>query len=97
MCSHVLRKSLPNTPVSRFVATTRHRLLPCVYCCLPVLLQLGNVLIKASAGPNNHGKFEIEYRRETMIGSLKKLIKTIPELTHLFPDTPKHEALAGVR
>ncbi|CAM9157825.1 unnamed protein product [Ectocarpus sp. 6 AP-2014] len=58
---------------------------------------LGNVLIKASADPVNHRKFEIEYGSETMIAPLKQLIEIIPKWTHLFPDTPKHEALAGVR
>lgn len=60
-------------------------------------MQLGNVLIQASAAAGNDNKFEIEYGSETMIASLKQLIGIIPKWTHLFPDTPKQEALAGVR
>ncbi|CAM9464629.1 unnamed protein product, partial [Pylaiella littoralis] len=56
---------------------------------------LGNVLVKAS--PKSSNKFEMEVDRETMIAPLKNLITSTPSLTHLFPDTPKHEALAGVR
>eukprot|EP00903_Cladosiphon_okamuranus_P010648 g10069.t1 len=59
--------------------------------------ELGNVLIRASAGTAKNGKFEMEYGKEVMVASLKKLIIFIPLLTHLFPDTPKHEAFAGVR
>ncbi|CAM9328661.1 unnamed protein product [Hapterophycus canaliculatus] len=58
---------------------------------------LGNVLIKASTDPRSNRKFEIEYGSETMIAPLKQLIDVIPKWTHLFPDTPKQEALAGIR
>lgn len=83
--------------VDRLLTRCKH---PLVFvCCFVSLLhlQLGNVLIRASADPGNNRKFEIEYGSETMIAPLKQLIDIIPKWTHLFPDTPKQEALAGVR
>lgn len=88
----IVRESRPATAPA--ASNSRFRALIAV---LPIPVQLGNVLIQASTAAGKHNKFEIEHGSETMIASLKQLISIIPTWTHLFPDTPKHEALAGVR
>lgn len=80
-------------------------MMSCASCFLPLCqpsLQLGSVLLKAST--TNARKFEMEYtnerrgfQSETIRASLKQLITFVTSWTHLFPDTPKQEALAGVQ
>lgn len=65
---------------------------------LPHDHQVESILVK---DPNENGKFEMEYKTPTgtekMRASLADLILFIDRWTHLFPDTPKREALRSAR
>lgn len=60
-------------------------------------LQVGSILIRASSNPERLGEFEMDYSNDIMRASLRPLIMFIDLWTHLFPDTPKMEALRSSR
>lgn len=58
--------------------------------------QVVSILVRHSAKQNQHGKFEMDCGENLMRASLRDLILGVGSWTHLFPDTPKNEALQKV-